>query len=391
MIESNITEEVVSYSLGSWNRTFGGVSAIDIASNVGITNEEAMRALELLVESGRGAINANVELYVITFDTENPKPLMPGKNVTTHIYFPDTDEIENYYYSSGLARDEFPEYKARLHKGAHQLALVYFSEEVLSRYFDHPEFYEIDDSNSGGSIHTKPDTPEGRYLYVRYGKRKQSDGKSTVTAIYKDLYVMSDEEQRYWHAHEIGEFEGVDNDPDFAKFVSRTYDGAFVDFESPLKDLEQAIEEVNSVYEDACLFSRTKNSHLRTPVENTFKSFCDCCSELYKLIGPDSLNKKLMKHFMVTKLGVNEEEFVHKESGRPLSPIQLLCLLENKLKTSNTLSESIKEVGKYRIQADHKVLEEETSDEDYVSNFLTICRELTGSLQSFFSRINEIA
>ena len=201
---------------------------------------------------------------------------------------------------------------------------------------------------------------------------------------------MSDEEQRYWHAHEIGVFEGADNDPDFARFVSRTYDGAFVDFESPLKDLEQAIEEVNSVYEAACLFSRTENTHLRTPVENTFKSFCDCCSELYKLIGPDSLNQKLMKSFMVTKLDVNEEEFMNKESGRPLSAIQLLCFLENKLKTGNTLSENIKGVGKYRIKADHKVLEEETSEEDHVSNFLTICRELTGSLQSFFRRSNEV-
>jgi len=390
MHNPKLIEKIISYSLDSWNRTFGGISAIDIASTVGVTNEEVMRVLEFIVESGRGTINSNVELYVITIDTENPKSEIPGKTVTTHIYFPDKNDIENYYYSSGLVRNQHPEYEARLHRGAHQLALVYFSEEVLSRYFDHPEFYEIKDSNSGGSIHTKPDTPEGRYLYVRYGKRRQTNGRSSVTAIYKDLYTMSDEEQRYWHAYEIDEFEGVDTDPDFSRFVARTYDGAFVDYESPLKDIEEAIERVNSIFDKSNLFSRSENIHLRTPVENTFKSFCDCCSELYKLIGSDSLNQKLMKSLMSNDLGVPEDEFLLNETGRPLSSMQLLSLLEARLDSGNSLSSSIKEIGKYRIQADHKILGEKISDKNHVEVFISLCRELNGSFQNFANECKKI-
>lgn len=390
MMEPKLIEEIVSYSLNYWNKSFGGVSAIDIASNIGITNEEAMVALESLVGSGRGTINSNVKLYEITIDTENPKFQMPGKMVTTHIYFPDKSDLENHYYSSGLVREEYPEYKARLHRGAHQLALIYFSDEVLSRYFYHPEFYEIEDTNSGGSIHTKQDTPEGRYLYVRYGKRKQSNGRAAVTAIYKDLYAMSDEEQRYWHAHEIEQFEGVNDDPDFGRFVARTYEGAFVDYESPLKDVEEAIEGVNSIFGEGNLFNRSKNNHLRTPVENTLKALCDCCSELYKLISPDSLNQKLMKSFMSNKLDVSDDEFLHKESGRPLSAIQLLNMFEVKLNSGEKLSKNIKSIGKYRIQADHKIISESIADENNVNVFISLCRELSNSIHWFSNACREI-
>ncbi len=116
MVDPQIFEKIISYSLKSWNKTFGGVSAIDIAENVGITNEEAMSFLEYLVSSGRGTINSNVELYVITRDTENPKFEMPSKTVKTHIYFPDTSEIENHFYSSGLAREESPDFEPFIRK-----------------------------------------------------------------------------------------------------------------------------------------------------------------------------------------------------------------------------------------------------------------------------------
>jgi len=382
MSDSATVDQIISYSVKSWNKTFGGVSSSDIASELGLENEEIMRILEELEISGRGKLNRNVELYIIQRDPENPKFELPSKTTTNHIYFPDTTDLERYYYQN-LVREELPEYKARLHRGAHQLALVYFREEVLSRYFDHPEFYEVIDSNSGGSINTKADAPEGNYLYVRYGKRRQYNGEVSVTAIYKDLYVMSDAEQRYWHSHEIENFTAADKDPDFAKFVERTYEGSFVDFESPIKDVESSIANINSVFDDGPLFNRTENVYLRPPVENTRKALCDCCSELYKLVGSDSLNQKVLKQFLQYTLDVNNSEFAHADTGRPLSALQLLSLCEEKIHSGNELSSIIRKIWELRIEADHKLSEGKVFSENHVECFLALCRELSNSIDRF--------
>lgn len=390
MSNTTIIEQIVSYSIKSWNKTFGGVSSSDIASELGLENEEVMRVLEELERSERGKLNKNVELYIIKIDPKNPKFEIPSETTTNHIYFPDKTELEQYYYQSELVREEFPEYKAGLHRGAHQLALVYFREEVLSRYFDHPEYYEVIDSNSGGSINTKAEAPEGNYLYVRYGKRRQSNGKVSVTAIYKDLYTMSDAEQRYWHSHEIDNFVAADEDPDFQRFAERTYEGAFVDFESPIKDVEASIVNINSVFNDGPFFNRTKNVYLRSPVENTRKALCDCCSELYKLIGSDSLNQQVLKHFMQNSLDVKDSEFTHANSERPLSAIQLLSLCEDKISSGNELSSIIKKIGDLRIEADHKLSEGKVSSENHVECFLALCRELSNSINRFSEACGKI-
>ena len=389
MSDTNIQEKIVSYSIESWNNTFGGVSSSDIASKLGMENNEVMEILEQLEESGRGTLNRNVELYIVSIDPKNPKFEMPKESTTNHIYFPDKKDLEEHFYTSELVRENYPEYKARLHRGAHQLALVYFREEVLTRYFDHPEYYEVDDSNSGGSIHTKAEAPEDSYLYVRYGKRKQKNGQASVTAIYKDLYAMSESEQRYWHSFEITEFKSNELDPDFHKFLARTYEGAYVDFESPIKDVEEGIERVNSLFDNGALFNRSENIYLRVPVENTRKSLCDCCSELYKLVGPDSINQKCLKSFISDIFEASEEEFIHKESGRPLSAIQLLTLAEQKMGRGNELTSVIKKIGRLRIEADHKISEGQVSESYFTNEFLALCRELSQAIIRFSENYSE--
>ena len=49
--------------------------------------------------------------------------------------------LSQNYYKSDLSTQDTPEYSKRLHLGAHQIGLVYFSEEVLRKYFVHPEKY----------------------------------------------------------------------------------------------------------------------------------------------------------------------------------------------------------------------------------------------------------
>lgn len=173
MSGEEIQNRILELSIQQWNRSFGGISALDICDRISVSNEDVMKEMEKLCEEGKGSINANVELYPIRIDLENPKFEIPKEGTTTHVFFPSKELLEEHFYSSDLVRERYPEYKNRLHCGANQLDLVMFSEEVLARYFDHPEFYEIDDSLSGGHIWAKSEAPESRYLYT-LGMEKES-------------------------------------------------------------------------------------------------------------------------------------------------------------------------------------------------------------------------
>lgn len=390
MDEKEILDRVLDLSIEQWNRAFGGTSALDIADKIDLPNDAVMLLMEKLCEEGKGTINRNVELYVIKLSPASPKLEIPNKPTVTHVFFPDKQLLTEHFYSSHLVREKYPEFKNRLHKGAHQLAMVLFSDEVLARYFDHPELYEIDDSLAGGHILANSDAPENRYLYVRYGKRKLLNGRTAVTAIYKDLYVMSAEEQRHWHAYEINDYETAKSDPNFERFLARTYEGEFVDFPSPLKDISEALALVNKSVSNGCIFSRTENSHLRLPVENNQKALYDSCSELYKLIGTDSLDQDVMRSLLIDVLGINEKEMIHAKTGKAFSSMQLLGYIESKLGIESLLTSAIKSIGKYRIEADHKLTKAIADENNYVDIFLSLCEEFYKSCVYFAYAIRNV-
>lgn len=391
MKKEDIQQKILELSIEQWNQSFGGTSALDICDKISVSNEEVMREMESLCNDEKGTINASVELYAIRIDPENPKFEFPKESTTTHVFFPCKELLEDHFYSSKLVREGFPEYKNRLHCGAHQPELVMFSEEVLSRYFDHPEWYEIDDSLSGGHISARSEAPENRFLYVRHGKRKLDDGKAAVTAIFKDLYAMSPEEQRHWHAYELNEATFDKNDPNFARFVARRYDGAWVDFSKPLQEVLDRIAEINQLFGEESLFKKCQNDHFRPPVENTRKSYYDSCSELYKLIGPDSLNQKLIKNLLKKGFSVEDGELIHKESKRPLSPIQLLELLEEKIGIDGVISSQIRLIGKDRMEADHKITASITEEQNFIEEFISLCQNFSCSANQFKNKVQQYA
>ena len=49
-------------------------------------------------------------------------------------------------------------------------------------------------------------------------------------------------EQRYWHAHELETPDIDKKDQNFQTFLSRTYEGAWVEFPDPIGDLLQEVE-----------------------------------------------------------------------------------------------------------------------------------------------------
>lgn len=387
MSRSEKTQRIVNYATQNWHKTFAGTSALDLAKRLSIPHDDVLTIVEELCAQGKGSLNRDVQLYQIKLDPGTPRAGVPGKLVQTHIYFPSKDLLHADFYRSELAQKGLSEYQRRLHLGANQIGLVFFSEEVLARYLSHPELYEVEDSLAGGKITSHSSALEDRQLYVRYGKCRQTSGQTAVTAIYKDLALMSPAEQRYWHSNEIDQPDLVTNDENFSRFLARTYDGEFVDYPSPLADVLSGMSEVNQLLAPDILFKRLENSHLRFPVEQTYKAFCDCCSELYKIVGPDGIGQPVLLKLLIARPGVENDQLIHAESKKSLSTLQLLSLAEQTLRAGGLLTTAIRKVSDYRVAADHKILPKESLPANYSDEFSKLCTELVVGLAAFKSSL----
>jgi hypothetical protein len=379
---NEIQSAILVESAAQWLENPSGITAFDLARKFGISNEDACQEVEALCEAGYGTMNRDAEFVQLSFDLEKSQGGFTHTPIRTHVFFPSKQVLADAFYKSDLPRQKLPEYVVRLHLGAHQYGLVHFNEEVLSRYFDHPETYEIEDSLSGGSISTCSGVSEGSHLYVRYGKCRLHSGRIAVSAIYKDLSLMGSSEQRYWHAHEIVDPSLDASDRNFQIFLSRTYEGAWVNYPDPIGNLLAELVVTNSTLSPAELFTRTENVHLRMPVEQTYKSYCDCASELYKVVGPDALSQSTLKKLLQERCGLSQQDFLHQETKRPLSSLQLLAMLESKLGIPNALCGPLKKVGQLRVDADHKVLEPEAEGRSYSNDFANLCDDLKNGLFS---------
>lgn len=374
-------QTVLASTVSAWFKNFTGTSALDVARNLSVDHALVMGAFEELVKTGHGSINANVTLHQYSFDPDDIAAEIEFEPVVTHIFFPSKQALKEAYYSSALPQQRLSEYTTRLHLGAQQISLVYFAEEVLARYLRHPELYEINDSLAGGDVSALSTTTEDRYLYVRYGKCPLRSGRIAVTAIYKDLSDMGPLEQRYWHSFEIDSPDIDKSDAHFQNFLARTYEGDFVDFEDPITKLLDGIKAVNKELDPHHLFAKTKNVHLSLPVEETYKSFCDASSELYKIVGPDNLAQPTLKNILIKDFGISSKDFINEDSKRPLSTLQLLAIMEDKLKNPGLLTELLRPLSMLRVAADHKILEVETETRSYSREFALMCNDLADSLE----------
>jgi len=382
-------ERILSATVDVWFRNFAGTSALDVAENLSLDHSQVMRAFEELTLLGCGSLNRNVGLIQVSFDTSHSRAGYTSEPITTHIFFPSKECLRKAFFASDLPQQRLPEYTTRLHLGAHQLGLVYFVEEVLVKYFNHPEHYQINDSLAGGHVSTLSAAPKDRYLWVRYGKSRLKSGQIVVAAIYKDLSYMSSSEQRYWHSHEI-ELPDIDeSDVHFQKFLRRTYEGDPVCFDDPIARVLKAVLNVNAALGDTPLFQKVKNIHLRLPVEHTYKSYCDAASELYKIVGPDNISQVRLKDLLCGRFGLADADLKHLESGRSLSTWQLLALVEERLGSPSLLTKPLSAVKGLRIDADHRMLEPDTEPKSYSRQFAGICNDLAASLERLAAALAE--
>lgn len=397
----SLKEEILSFAIQHWSRHFGGVSALSVSEQVGCSHQEALDAIGELESEGLGRLREDVTLYPVSIRLDGPADFVEHGPVVTSIFFPDSSVLTDHFYSSSLAREGPPEFLARLHKGASQIDLAYFSVEVLRKYLDPPEVYDVDDSVAGGILTLDADFEnqlseaelDARWFdKVRFGKRRLQNGKTAVSALLHDLAELPQFEQSHWHAHELDEPDFAAEDVDFARFVARNYEGRFIDYDDPLQKALDSISEVNHICGEEQLFRKEGNPYLSYPVLNTYKDFCDRCSELYKVIGPDSLNSRVIKKLLAEQYGLSAPDFKHKESGRPMSAQQLLGLLGARVQPVAQFVEVLKTIKNHRISADHRIVEPQGSDSNYIEDFRSICVDLHASLKSMhevFSTLNE--
>lgn len=386
-MSKSLEQKVIDCAVEQWNKSHAGISSIDIATRIQSSNGKVMKAMIGLEVAGKCSLNKNAELFTVSFGKKKMK--VAKKATIAHFIFPSKELLTDHFYNSDLVRQGFPEYIERLHKGAQQYKMVYFSEEVLFKYLDRPDLYDVEDSLSGGSIRSNTED-ESTHIYIRHGRHKLANGRSAILAPYKDLASLDEAQQRYWHAFEIPNPDLVDvYDENYSKFIKRTFNGDFVEYENPLENFLESLKYVNASLGSAALFRHTDNPHLMIPVKNTEKSFYDSCSELFKIIGADSLVASTINKILVDEFGTKKEEFIHK-SGRPLSPFQQLQLLETKAGIEPFTSNIIEEVKGYRLRADHAIVVPLTSTTNFVEKFHTLCNEIANALRLFATKLETV-
>lgn len=399
---TSIEKRILNIAIKQWSDRFTGISALDIAEKLKITNAEAMSVMEELCQKGNGTLNANVTLYQINlnFDKKTKKAKVSDPEpVETHIFFPSKSLLKRHYERNLLKYFKDGEYRNKLRTGYSQIALIYFNIKVLSKYIDNKEYYDINDDVTGGVIRlhhdiitkmTQEEYDEIGFDKIWYGKRKLRNGETAISAILIDLSKLPFKEQSFWHGFEIDRPQFAEHDPDFKKFVARAYDGEWVESNDPIKNIYKEIGIINSLLLNP-IFIRTSNPYLKYPTNNTFKDFADANSELYKIIGPDNLKANNLKEIYLKYFEGDNRDLVHEETKKDLSSLQMFQLILTKLDSqiANNFKQQWQEVKDYRIEGDHKITQPKNVNENYISKFRVICDETFQILKSIADRLKQ--
>lgn len=382
----DLKQRVMDYSIKHWHEQFTGISGLDVAERLNVSHEIVLRAFDELEREGKGFTRRDVTLYHLSMSFDGPK-LGEAKPVVTHIFFPAQEVLAESFYSSTLCRSNIPEYKARLHKGDSQVRRVYFSSEVLTRYLEHIEIFEVEDSVTGGYICSKQEDQDStNFPLLQFGKRYLSDGTVVVTAILWDLSELPEKEQAYWRSYELEDPCFATQDTDFTIYYRRSFEAEFLDDNDPLQNVLTEIGKINGLLESDGLFAAKNNPYLYYPYVNTYKAFSDSCSELYKLVGPDSLQERTLRDLLTSYFNYQQQNFSHPETGRPLGKMDLFKRLCVNLGCSK-LPPIIERIREHRISADHCVISPKPENKDYLAEFRILLQELYEGLCEFRTRV----
>jgi hypothetical protein len=398
---SDLEQKILTYTVSHWQNNFCGISGIKVAEDFDIQHETALKVFDELEKQEKGSVRRDVALYQISISIiqpDNNAQIAKPKEIITSIFFPSKDILTESFYENEFHRLNTPEYKSRLLKGSSQTHLIYFKVEVLRKYLDLREIYDIESTVTGGYIQLNNKYSSGlsddeydkvAFSLIRFGKRQLTNENVTVTVILHDLSELSEKEQAYWYSYEIEDPQFAKTDPDFEIFFRRNFEAEFLNDNDPLEEVIDEINEINSLVGDNGLFTVTSNPYLSYPVVNTYKSFSDSCSELYKIIGSDSINEKKLKYLLQKHCGFSQEDFVHPQSRRPLGKLDLLKQFCKKINCEN-LFDNIEEIKNYRVSADHRVISPKITERNFITEYRRMLHKLRNNLSLLHQQIKKL-
>ena len=359
-MKNTILGEVVRH----WKNNFTGITALALSDLCSLSHGDVMKLLEQLgaekginlqhIQAGhpirfeKVTMNNNVSIDIpVEYDI-----------VKTLMAFPSRDILEKVFHDEAI---DYGIFTNRLHKGDSQIKHYYFKQEVLDKYLRQPDMYRINDDIIGGDIMVKDvyylNLPEDKkdsetFGLVRYGKRKLRDETLAIAVIVWDLSEMPRQEQQYWASYEVQEPEFEAKDEEYGHYWRQSFKAEWVNYDDPLRMIYHIIRSINKTVGEKLFRNDLDNPYLRYPVLNNEKEYHKVHTELFKIIGPDSLDKDVLLELLEKRLSVPKNELLNSDQ-QPKGQWALFRVLMSKI--PNASFEPFKICQNARTSDAHKV------------------------------------
>ncbi len=378
--------DLLSLVVDRWKKDFKGISALEIADMLDISNEDAMARLQVLEADGTVRLRPcklgqGIKFSELEMGGTSVKMATEFEMVDTLMAFPSRSVLEDAFHKD---RVDYGVFTNRMHLGDGQIQLYYFKREVLDRYLKDPEKYEVDDDATGGDVRmtskyfmslSDEEQDTLGFASVRYGNMKLADGTEAIGAIAKDLEHLPKADQHHWAAHEIEDPVPSADNKSWRDFISESFEANWdADHTDYVELLATALEEINAKIAE--LFVKTKHPGLHLPVVNTVGEYARAHKELYKLVGADNLREDGLKELLLAH-GCTEQEFVN-DGGRHKGKWALFKLLASRTGLDWVAFDVVAE---NRIADSHKMESTSAAGEYYPARFREDLKKLIGELR----------
>ncbi len=378
--------DLLSLVVDRWKKDFKGISALEIADMLEISNEDAMARLRVLEADGTIRLHPcqlgqGIKFSDVSMADVAVKIATEYEMVDTLMAFPGRSVLADAFYRD---REDYGVFTNRMHMGDSQVHMYYFKREVLDRYLRDRVKYKVDDDATGGHVQmtseyycslSDEDQDTLGFATIRFGNMKLADSTEAIGAIAKDLERLPKADQHHWAAHEIEDPQPSADNKSWEDFISESFDGNWgADHTDYVEALEVALKEINEKV--GALFAKTEHPGLHLPVVNSVGEYARAHKELYKLVGADNLQEDGLKKLLLVN-GCAEEEFVN-EGGRPKGKWALFKLL-----TGRTGLEwsAFDVVAENRITDSHKMESASAAGEYYPARFRADLKKLIHELR----------
>ncbi len=275
--------------------------------------------------------------------------------------------------------------------------LYYFKQEVLDEYLKHPDRFQIDDDVMSGPIRTKdayyfslPDDKRNSETIsqIRYLKRNLKSGALAIGVYEHDLAELPYKEQLYWASKEIENPDFTPDDENFEKSIKEGFEGEFIAHNDPLQCIYETIKSINTTLKNNLFKNDSENPYLRYPVVNTEQAYRNAHEELFKLIGSDSLNKKMLKEILVGRLHITHSELLDKQSRREKGSWALFKTLISKIPKASF--DPFQRCQDARTGKAHEIAQAKIPDKDFRKMFLDDCSNILEELKRLESFLDSV-